>query len=223
MQLADHLSEFVRRDWQTVIDPDERIRVALVGIGWFTETAVIPAIAESDLCEIGAVVSGNPEKAMRVRDETDADSALTYDEFHEGNGVEDYDAVYVATPNATHLDFVETAADLGKAVLCEKPMEATVERAERLVDACDDAGVTLMVGYRMHTNPAVRRFRELVREGFVGNPALVEGTMCQNVFETISPDPNQWRLDADLAGGSASSTSASTRSTRPGSSSAQTP
>ncbi len=60
-----------------------------------------------------------------------------------------------------------------------------------------------MVGYRMHTNPAVRRMRELVREGFIGTPALVEGSMCQNVFEMISPDPNQWRLDADLAGGSA--------------------
>lgn len=60
-----------------------------------------------------------------------------------------------------------------------------------------------MVGYRMHTNPAVRRMRELVRDGFIGTPALVEGSMCQNVFEMISPDPNQWRLDADLAGGSA--------------------
>lgn len=203
MQLAEHLSEFTRRDWQTVTDPDERIRFALIGLGWFTEEWVIPAIAESDLCEVSTVVSGNREKANRVRDEAGADYALTYDEFHAGEAEARYDAVFIATPNATHLNFAESSADFGKAVLCEKPMEATVARAERIVEACNNAGVTLMVGYRMHTNPAVRRLRELVREGFVGDPVLVEGAMCQNVFETISPDPNQWRLDADLAGGSA--------------------
>ncbi len=82
-------------------------------------------------------------------------------------------------------------------------MEVSAERAERLVEVAETAGVPLMIGYRMHTNPSVRRMRELVRDGFIGTPALVEGSMCQNVFEMISPDPNQWRLDADLAGGSA--------------------
>ncbi|SIQ81301.1 D-xylose dehydrogenase (NADP) [Haladaptatus litoreus] len=203
MQLTDHLAEFTRRDWQTVSDPDERIRFALIGLGWFTTERVIPAIAESDLCEVSTVVSGSSEKADRVGDEAGAEYRLGYDEFHAGEANERYDAVYIATPNATHLDFVESAADFGKAVLCEKPLEATTARAEKVVRTCENAGITLMVGYRMHTNPAVRRMRELVREGFVGDPALVEGAMCQNVFEMISPDPNQWRLDADLAGGSA--------------------
>ncbi|GAA0246218.1 D-xylose 1-dehydrogenase Gfo6 [Haladaptatus pallidirubidus] len=203
MQLAEHLAEFTRRDWQTVSDPAERIRFALIGLGWFTEGRVIPAIAESDFCEVSTVVSGSSKKANRVGNEAGAEYRLTYDEFHAGEANERYDAVYIATPNATHLDFAESAVDFGKAILCEKPMEATTARAEKVVKACENAGATLMVGYRMHTNPAVRRMRELVREGFVGDPALVEGTMCQNVFETISPDPNQWRLDADLAGGSA--------------------
>jgi predicted dehydrogenase len=203
MTLADFLSDFPRRDWETVTDSDERVRFALVGLGWFTTEMVVPALRDSDRCEIGALVSGLAEKAARLRDETGADRALSYEEFHEGEGSETYDAVYIATPNATHLEFVETAADLGKAVLCEKPMEVSVARAERLVAVCDEAGVQLMVGYRIHTNPAVRRMRELVRDGFIGEPALVEGSMYQNVFEQISPDPNQWRLDADLAGGSA--------------------
>lgn len=202
MNLADHLDDFSRRDWQTVTDSDERVRFALIGLGWFTTEWVVPALVENDRCAVGAVVSGSPEKAARIRDESDADRALSYEEFHTGEGAETYDAVYVATPNATHLEFVETAADLGKAVLCEKPMEVSAARAKRMVKACDEAAVPLMIGYRMHTNPAVRRMRELVVDGFVGDPALVEGSMCQNVFEMISPDPNQWRLDPDLAGGS---------------------
>ena len=203
MGLTDLLEDFTRRDWETVTESEETIRFALVGLGWFTTEAVVPALRESALCEVGAVVSGSPEKAAQLRDETDADRALSYEEFHAGEGTDSYDAVYIATPNATHLEFVETAADLGKPVLCEKPMEVSVARADRLVEAAKMAGIPLMVGYRMHTNPAVRRMRELVQDGFVGRPALVEGSMCQNVFEMISPDPNQWRLDADLAGGSA--------------------
>ncbi|GKZ13955.1 D-xylose 1-dehydrogenase Gfo6 [Haladaptatus sp. T7] len=203
MTLADHLDDFTRRDWETATDSDERVRFALVGLGWFTTEMVVPALRDSDRCEIGALVSGSAEKAARLRDETGAARALSYEEFHAGEGVDAYDAVYIATPNATHLEFAETAADLGKAVLCEKPMEVSAARAERLVEVCDEAGVQLMVGYRMHVNPAVRRMHDLVREGFVGDPVLVEGSMCQNVFEQITPDPNQWRLDADLAGGSA--------------------
>ncbi|OYR80802.1 hypothetical protein DJ72_11860, partial [Halorubrum distributum] len=46
--------------------------------------------------------------------------------------------------------------------LCEKPLEVTPERARRLVSACRDADVPLMVGYRMQTDPAVRRLRDLL-------------------------------------------------------------
>jgi len=57
------------------------------------------------------------------------DHAITYDEYHDGVAADAYDAVYVCTPNALHLPYVETAAELGKDVLCEKPMEGSLERA----------------------------------------------------------------------------------------------
>ncbi len=111
-----------------------KVRFALVGLGWFTTEAVVPALRESALCEVGALVSGSLGKAARLREETGARRALSYEEFHAGEGAESYDAVYIATPNATHLEFVETAANLGKPVLCEKPMEVSAARAERSVE-----------------------------------------------------------------------------------------
>ena len=65
-----------------------------------------------------------------------------------------YDAVYIATPPAFHLEYAETADEHGKRVLCEKPMEVTVERAERMVRVCEDAGVRLMIAYRIQAEPA---------------------------------------------------------------------
>lgn len=51
-----------------------------------------------------------------------------------------YDAVYVVTPNALHLPHVEAAASLGKAVLCEKPMEARSSERDSWVRAVNAPG-----------------------------------------------------------------------------------
>jgi xylose dehydrogenase (NAD/NADP) len=203
MDLDAIVTDSCARDWETVApEAVEPVRFAVIGLGWFTQGRVLPALAESDRCRPTVLVSGSREKAERLVEETEgATTALTYDAFREGGAVEAYDAVYVCTPNALHLEYAEAAADRGKHVLCEKPMERDVERAAALVDAC--GGVELMVAYRMHTEPAVRRARELIADGYVGEPRAVHGQMSQRLLDRVNPDPDQWRLDAALAGGGA--------------------
>ncbi|AEH38373.1 D-xylose 1-dehydrogenase Gfo6 [Halopiger xanaduensis] len=194
--VRDYLESFTHRDWQASADDDGVVRFALVGLGWWTKERAMPAIENSTFCETTVVVSRSAEKAQRVAAEHDAvEAGLSSEEFHDGAAADAYDAVYVCTPNARHLEFVESAAARGKAVLCEKPMEATLERAERLADAAAD--VPAMIAYRMHTEPAVRRARELVREGAIGDPVHVHGNMSQSI---TGWGPDQWRLDPDLAG-----------------------
>jgi len=202
MELASYFEDLTGRDWQ--VADEGTVRFAMVGIGWWTREFAVPVTNESDLCETTTVVSSSTEKAESFAAEfDDIEHALTYDEFHDGAAADAYDAVYVATPNALHLPHVEAAAEMGKDVLCEKPMEASVERASQLVEAASD--VTLMIAYRMHTDPAVRRMRALVREGFIGEPVQVHGHMSQRLMEMF-PDPDQWRLNPDLAGPGASVT-----------------
>jgi xylose dehydrogenase (NAD/NADP) len=199
--LADLLRRGTARDWERVdpatVDP---VRFAVIGLGWFTRGRALPALADSDRCETGVVVSGSPEKAARIGDEHDA-VPLTYEEFLDGAAVDAYDAVYVVTPNALHLEYCRAAAEFGKAVLCEKPIERDAERSHRLVEACAD--VPLYVGYRMHTEPAARRARQLIRAGYVGEPQAVHASMTQRLLDRIDDDPDQWRLDEWLAGGGA--------------------
>ena len=199
MTLDSYLEEFDHRDWEE--PTDGTVRFALLGLGWWTREEAIPAIEASDYCTASVAVSGTIEKAQRVAEETDSiTSGITYEEFHEGAAADEYDAVYVCTPNATHLPLVETAADYGKDVLCEKPMEATADRARRMVEHCEDRGVNLMIAYRMQTEPAVRRAKELVSDGAIGDPIHVHGHMSDDLPELI-PDPDQWRLDPELSGG----------------------
>ncbi len=187
---------FTARDWQTV--EEGTVRFAMIGFGWWTKEKAMPAVERSELCETTVLVSGDKERVESVVDSHETvERGLTYEEFHDGAGSEEYDAVYIATPNALHLEYAETAAELGKAILCEKPMESTVERSEQLVEACRET--TLMVAYRMHTEPAVRRARELIQSGFIGDVTGIHGQMSQRLLE-MNPDTDQWRLDPELAG-----------------------
>lgn len=200
MELEVLLADFTDRDWQTVEAADP-VRLAMVGLGWWTREEAIPAVEASDFCTTTVGVSGSREKAREVADATETvERGITYEEFHQGVAADAYDAVYICTPNATHPDYVETAADLGKDVLCEKPMAASSEGARHIVDACDKSDVTLMIAYRMQTEPAVRRARDLIEAGAIGDPIQVHGHMSDCVPDLI-PDPDQWRFDTDLSGG----------------------
>lgn len=199
-QLTTGLS---RRDWDDT--GDGTVRFALVGLGWWTREYVQPVLSELDAAAATVAVSGTPEKLATAREEWPAvEATLSYEEFHAGAATDSYDAVYVCTPNATHLEHAEAAAAQGKAVLCEKPMEATTERAAAMVDACGDAGVPLLVGYRMQTDPAVRTVRDAVADGLLGEPVHVQGHMSQRIGD-LFPEGN-WRLDPELAGPGASVT-----------------
>lgn len=202
MNVHSYLDDFERRDWQTTTDGV--VRFAVIGLGWWTIDRAIPALADIETCKTTVAVSGSESKAEQVVAEHDSiERGITYNQFHDGAAIDSYDAVYICSPNALHLPYAKTAADFEKAILCEKPMEASVERAEEMVAACEE--VPLMIGYRMQTAPAIRRARELIRNGAIGRPVNALGNNSQHLLE-IDDDHDQWRLDSDLAGRGASVT-----------------
>ncbi len=78
------------------------------------------------------------------------------------------DAVLVLTPANTHLDMVEAALAAGKHVLCEKPLEVTVARAEALVAAGRRSGRRLGVVFQQRFRPGNMRLKQLLTEGALG-------------------------------------------------------
>ena len=186
------------RDWDT--GADGTVRLAVVGCGGFARGVVLPAIDACDYVEATVGVSGSADNREAVAEH--GLETTDYDDYADGALADAYDAVYVATPNRLHLPHVETAADHGKHVICEKPLEATPERAERAVDTCERAGVRLMTAYRMQADPLVRRLREFIDDGGVGTVQKLAGDFTFPVL-LGSRGPDQWRLDPELAGGGA--------------------
>ncbi|WP_049922493.1 D-xylose 1-dehydrogenase Gfo6 [Halopiger djelfimassiliensis] len=200
MALEDAFANFTRRDWERE-RVDGTIRLAVVGIGGFARRRALPAIADGTYCETTTLVTGSPDRSRSVAEAFDVAHVIDYDAFLAGDHADTYDAAYVATPNALHGRYAVAAAEHGKHVICEKPLDVSLERARDIVAACADAGVTLMTAYRLQTEPTVRRTRELVDEGVVGDVVQIHGGFSNPLLEHASPDT--WRLDPDLAGGGA--------------------
>ena len=78
------------------------------------------------------------------------------------------DAVLILTPTNSHLEIAEAAFDAGKHVLCEKPLDTTVERAERLVASARRADRRLGVMLQLRFRDASKRLKDLLEAGALG-------------------------------------------------------
>jgi predicted dehydrogenase len=85
------------------------------------------------------------------------------------------DAVVLATPHTAHASQVIEAAKAGKHIYCEKPFTLSRASAEQALQACADAGVTLMVGYNWRYQPALQEVKRMLDDGRLGKLLHVEG------------------------------------------------
>lgn len=118
----------------------------------------------------------------------------TYDEAFAWNP----DAVVVAAENSRHRALVERAAAAGAHVLCEKPLATTVEDAQAMRDACERAGVMLMVAYPVRFAASFRDAVAHLRSGRLGRVLSVTG-----INNGKLPQDRAWFTDPALAGGGA--------------------
>jgi predicted dehydrogenase len=80
----------------------------------------------------------------------------------------DVDVVNVLTPNAHHEEYVVKAAQAGKHVIVEKPIEMTLEKADRMIAACRNAGVKLAVCQQVRFRKAVEAMKKAIEAGRFG-------------------------------------------------------
>jgi predicted dehydrogenase len=82
------------------------------------------------------------------------------------------DAVLIATPDKFHARAIETAANAGKDILCEKPIATTRADAQRAIDAAVKNGVRLQIGFMRRYDPAYVAAMRRVEAGEIGEPVI---------------------------------------------------
>jgi predicted dehydrogenase len=141
------------------------IKVGLCGHGYWGQN-LLRTFASNPLFDLVAVSDMREsarEQARRARSRVRlyADATELIDD-------PELDAVVIATPAATHFALVRRALVVEKHVLVEKPMSAGVAEGEELVALAERNGATLMVDHTYLFHGAVRKLRELYREGALG-------------------------------------------------------
>src|SRR6185295_18652605 len=142
------------------------IRYAVVGLGHIAQIAVLPAFRHAQRnSELVALVSDNAQKRRLLGRKYRVDT-FGYDDYEAC--LEWVDAVYIALPNSMHAEYTIRAARAGVHVLCEKPMAVTAAECERMIAACRDHRVKLMIADRLHFEEMTLRVIDLVRRGRIG-------------------------------------------------------
>ena len=144
------------------------VRYAVVGLGHIAQAAILPAFAHARRnSRLTALLSDDPAKLKALGRKYKVAGRYSYDEYDKA--LAEVDAVFIALPNSMHADYTVWAAQRGVHVLCEKPMAVTVEECERMIEACDTAGVKLMIAYRLHFEPLNLAAVAAVRRGALGD------------------------------------------------------
>jgi predicted dehydrogenase len=102
------------------------------------------------------------------------------------------EAVVIAAPQDTHRPIAETAFSLGKPVLCEKPLGASLADATAMVAAAEASGCVNMVGFNYIRTPASQFARKLVAEGAIGRVTWFRGEHTED-FDADGDRPATWR------------------------------
>lgn len=177
-----------------------KLGIALVGLGSYATGQLAPALQETENCYLAGIVTGTPEKAEAWQEEYDipATNIYSYETYDRIADNDEIDIVYVVLPNGMHAEYTIRAAEAGKHVISEKPMATSVRDCERMIEACDRAGVKLSIGYRLHFDPYHQEIMRLGQEDVFGPVTMVEGGYSFTYRNT-----DAWRFDKEMAGGGA--------------------
>ena len=172
------------------------VRWGIIGCGDVTEVKSGPAFNRVPDSSISVVMRRDGAKAQDYASRHGVPRWTTA--AAEVIDADDVDAVYIATPPASHAEYTLRTAAAGKPVYVEKPMARTRAEAEAMVGACTAAGVPLFVAYYRRLLPRFEFVRRCLGDGTIGEPTMAR--MELHWRAPASADTVGWRWDPEVGG-----------------------
>lgn len=175
---------------------NRKVRYAVVGLGYISQIAVLPAFAHArSNSRLTALVSGDPKKLKSLSRKYGTKYNYSYEQYAECLSSGEIDAVYIALPNHMHRAYTEAAARAGVHVLCEKPMALDETDCQAMIAEVERTKVKLMIAYRLHFEHGNLHAVEYVNSGKLGEPKVITSVFAQQVR------PGNSRLRKEVGGG----------------------
>lgn len=149
------------------------IKIGLIGFGYWGPNLARNFSVNSNL-ELSAICDFSEDRLARARRfYPRARLCKTVDEFF---GINEIDAIAIATPVATHYELAKRALESGRHVWLEKPMTEKVPEAEELIDLAQRGNQTLLVDHTFVYTGAVRKIKQLIDQGELGQLMYYDST-----------------------------------------------
>jgi predicted dehydrogenase len=174
------------------------IRWGIIGCGSVTEVKSGPGFQKASGSELIAVMRRTSDcaedyaKRHSISRWYDNADALVHDP--------DVNAIYIATPPGSHLEYALKVCEAGKPAYVEKPMARNYDECRQMVESFASAGLKLFVAYYRRALPRFLKAKEIVASGILGTVTTVSYRYAEPQW-TINPDQLPWRLVASQSGG----------------------
>lgn len=146
----------------------EKVKFGIIGSGMIAHIHAA-ALQISERSKLVAIYGTNPEKTAAFAKKYNCRGYSDLNAFLSAPGLE---AVTVATPSGAHLEAVCAAAGAGKHVLCEKPLEISVERVDKMIKCCEENNVILSSVFQTRFYRAVQLIKKAYDAGRFGKIVL---------------------------------------------------
>ncbi len=142
-----------------------KLKVGIIGAGSIARYRHLPETALNPHSEVAAICDLVEARAQEIAQQY---HCTAYTDYRRMIQDADLDAVIVAATNTTHAEMTVAALEAGKHVMCEKPMATTLEDAQSMIDAADQAGKKLMIAHNQRLEPANQKAKEILQSGNLG-------------------------------------------------------
>ncbi|MGH7953973.1 MAG: Gfo/Idh/MocA family protein, partial [Limisphaerales bacterium] len=161
----------------------KKVRIGIIGAGWWATFAHIPAVQSHSGAELLAVQSREKAKAEKIARDFGAKHAFA--DVQETLALKELDAVIVASTPNVHYTQAKAALERGLHVLVEKPMTFTAEEARELVEIAAQKKLQLLISCPWHFTAHGIEARRLIQSGELGQIKLISVLMTNPIDKLL--------------------------------------
>jgi predicted dehydrogenase len=161
------------------------VRIGIIGYGYWGPN-LVRNFSTQELGKVVCVADSRPERLALLAKNFPGVAGLSSSDDLINNP--DIDAVVIATPVFSHFSLAMKALTAGKHVMIEKPMTASVQEAEELIELAARKKLVLMVDHTFLYTGAVQKMKELVDNNIIGKPRYFDSTRIN--LGLFQPDIN---------------------------------
>lgn len=178
---------------QTASTPSKVLGIAIAGAGNVVRWKYVPQLRQKSLFRPIAIYDVNSAACQDVASQLNCKALNNLDLMLADSAV---DIVCICTPPDSHCEIALKALQAKKHVLCEKPMAATLQQAEKMAEAARHTNLVTMIHFAYRFTPEWMLVHDIVKSGILGQLYTVWGALSQGGWFDAQHNPSQERPDA---------------------------